>query len=234
MTKKEQLEIERQRRETALKNTFFNRYLLLRYTIALFFFGNIYWLLNQFIRPSFVIVLPITLIVLAILATVEQFRLYGKRDERLKVTQMFVRSQAVIQVGLLVLTWTSLFTTLFPIFENNQAARFFVFVILLLGLGLCLLNLKRIQEICERKDKAYQRFIEIYIIIIKEVRLWINKTDYLVSLKIMSWDQWENLPSLKLYVQSRQQVWQLYHLLLLGQCSWYLVFCHKLSHSGQL
>ena len=81
MTKKEQLEIERQRRETALKNTFFNRYLLLRYTIALFFFGNIYWLLNQFIRPSFVIVLPITLIVLAILATVEQFRLYGKRDE---------------------------------------------------------------------------------------------------------------------------------------------------------
>lgn len=161
MTKKEQLEIERQRRETALKNTFFNRYLLLRYTIALFFFGNIYWLLNEFIRPSFVIVLPITLIVLAILATVEQFRLYGKRDERLKVTQMFVRSQAVIQMGLLVLTWTSLFTTLFPIFENNQAARFFVFVILLLGLGLCLLNLKRIQEIYERKDKAYQRFIQL-------------------------------------------------------------------------
>ena len=157
MTKKEQLEIERQRRETALKNTFFNRYLLLRYTIALFFFGNIYWLLNQFIRPSFVIVLPITLIVLAILATVEQFRLYGKRDERLKVTQMFIRSQAVIQMGLLVLTWTSLFT----IFENNQAARFFVFVILLLGLGLCLLNLKRIQEIYERKDKAYQRFIQL-------------------------------------------------------------------------
>ena len=161
MIKKEQLEIERQRRETALKNTFFNRYLLLRYTIALFFFGNIYWLLNQFIRPSFVIVLPITLIVLAILATVEQFRLYGKRDERLKVTQMFVRSQAVIQVGLLVLTWTSWFTTLFPIFENNQTARFFVFVILLLGLGLCLLNLKRIQEIYERKDKAYQHFIQL-------------------------------------------------------------------------
>ena len=95
------------------------------------------------------------------MATVEQFRLYCKRDERLKVTQMFVRSQAVIQVGLLVLTWTSLFTTLFPIFENNQTARLFVFVILLLGLGLCLLNLKRIQEIYERKDKAYQRFIQL-------------------------------------------------------------------------
>ncbi|WP_455459387.1 hypothetical protein [Streptococcus salivarius] len=161
MTKKEQLEIERQRRETALKNTFFNRYLLLRYTIALFFFGNIYWLLNQFIRPSFVIVFPITLTVLAILATVEQFRLYGKREERLKVTQLFVRSQAVIQVGLLVLTWTSLFTTLFPIFENNQIARVFVFVLLLVGLGLSLLNLKRIREIYRREDKAYRRFIQL-------------------------------------------------------------------------
>ena len=53
MTKKEQLEIERQRRETALKNTFFNRYLLLRYTIALFFFGNIYWLFKPIYSSFF-------------------------------------------------------------------------------------------------------------------------------------------------------------------------------------
>ena len=161
MTKKEQLEIERQRRETALKNTFFNRYLLLRYTIALFFFGNIYWLLNQFIRPSFVIVLPITLIVLAILATVEQFRLYGKRIVRLGITQMFVRLQAIISTGLLALTWTSWFTYLFPIFENNQVARVFVFIVLLLGLVISLLDIRRIQDIYQQKDKAYQRFIQL-------------------------------------------------------------------------
>ena len=52
MTKKEQLEIERQRRETALKNTFFNRYLLLRYTIALFFFWQ-YLLAFESIYSSF-------------------------------------------------------------------------------------------------------------------------------------------------------------------------------------
>ncbi len=42
------------------------------------------------------------------------------------------------------------------------------------------------------------------------------------------------LPQAFSFWPTRQQVWQLYHLLLLGQCSWYLVFCHKLSHSGQL
>ena len=123
MDKKERQEIERQRRETALKNTFFNRFLLLRYSIALFFFGNIYWLLIQFIRPSLVMIFPIILVVFSILATVEQFRLYGKRSVRLGITQMFVRLQAIISTGLLVLTWTSWFTDLFPIFENNQVAR---------------------------------------------------------------------------------------------------------------
>lgn len=36
MDKKERQKIEQQRREMALTNTFFNRYLLLRYSIALF------------------------------------------------------------------------------------------------------------------------------------------------------------------------------------------------------
>lgn len=161
MDKKERQKIERQRRETALKNTFFNRYLLLRYSIALFFFGNIYWLLNQFIRPSLVMIFPVILIAFSILATVEQFRLYGKRHERLGITQMFVRLQAIILTGLLVLTWTSWFTNLFPIFENNQVARVFVFIVLLMGLVLSLLDIRRIQDLYQRKDKAYQRFIQL-------------------------------------------------------------------------
>ena len=143
MDKKERQEIERQRRETALKNTFFNRFLLLRYSIALFFFGNIYWLLIQFIRPSLVVIFPIILVVFSILATVEQFRLYGKRSVRLGITQMFVCLQAIISTGLLVLTWTSWFTDLFPIFENNQVARVFVFIVLLLGLVISLLDIRR-------------------------------------------------------------------------------------------
>jgi putative membrane protein len=161
MDKKERQEIERQRRETALKNTFFNRFLLLRYSIALFFFGNIYWVLIQFIRPSLVMIFPIILVVFSILATVEQFRLYGKRSVRLGITQMFVCLQAIISTGLLVLTWTSWFTYLFPIFENNQLARVFVFIVLLLGLVISLLDIRRIQDIYQQKDKAFQRYIQL-------------------------------------------------------------------------
>lgn len=146
MDKKERQKIEQQRREMALTNTFFNRYLLLRYSIALFFFGNIYWLLNQFINPSPIIIFPIMLIVFSILATIEQFKLYGNRKEKLGITLMFVRIQMLISIGLLVLTWTSWFKNLFPIFENNQVARLFVFVVLLLGLVLSLLDIRRIKK----------------------------------------------------------------------------------------
>lgn len=160
MDRKERQKIEQQRREMALTNTFFNRYLLLRYSIALFFFGNVYWLLNQFISPSFII-FPIMLIVFSILATVEQFKLYGDRKEKLGITLMFVRIQMLISIGLLVLTWTSWFTNLFPIFENNQVARLFVFVVLLLGLVLSLLDIRRIKKIYKRTDKAYQQFVQL-------------------------------------------------------------------------
>ncbi|HGK0558807.1 TPA: hypothetical protein ACJY0H_000349 [Streptococcus pneumoniae] len=160
MDKKERQKIEQQRREMALTNTFFNRYLLLRYSIALFFFGNIYWLLNQFINPS-PIIFPIMLIVFSILATIEQFKLYGNRKEKLGITLMFVRIQMLISIGLLVLTWTSWFKNLFPIFENNQVARLFVFVVLLLGLVLSLLDIRRIKKIYKRTDKAYQQFVQL-------------------------------------------------------------------------
>lgn len=101
------------------------------------------------------------LIVFSILATVKQFKLYGNRKEKLGITLMFVRIQMLISIGLLVLTWTSWFKNLFPIFENNQVARLFVFVVLLLGLVLSLLDIRRIKKIYKRTDKAYQQFVQL-------------------------------------------------------------------------
>ncbi|HFZ4194782.1 TPA: hypothetical protein ACIKHY_000812, partial [Streptococcus pneumoniae] len=81
--------------------------------------------------------------------------------EKLGITLMFVRIQILISIGLLVLTWTSWFKNLFPIFENNQVARLFVFVVLLLGLVLSLLDIRRIKKIYKRTDKAYQQFVQL-------------------------------------------------------------------------
>ena len=131
--------------ELLRKNLRFNRYLLLRYVLALFFFSNLYWLLNQLLRPSLIMLLPISLILMAMVASAEQFRLYGQKQEQLTLTQFFLRFQLTIQLGLATLVWTDWFTFLFPIFENNFAARGVVFFLLLFGVLLSLMSLKRIR-----------------------------------------------------------------------------------------
>ncbi len=147
--------------EMIRKNLRFNRYLLLRYVLALFFFSNLYWLLNQLLRPSLLILLPILLILMAMVASAEQFRLYGQTQEQLQFTQFFLRFQLVIQLGLTIFVWTDWFTVVFPIFEANFTARGVVFSLLSFGIVLSLMSLKRIRAIYGRKDKAYQRLLQL-------------------------------------------------------------------------
>lgn len=65
------------KKETALKNFRFNRFLLLRYLLAGFFFTNLYWLLSLAMSKSMWSLLPLGLIVLSVPAIAEHLRLYG-------------------------------------------------------------------------------------------------------------------------------------------------------------
>lgn len=160
MTKTEKRELEVQRQKAALKNTLFNRYLLFRYSLALFFFTNLYWLIIQFIQPSLYMIMPAILLVFTILASAEQFRLYGNNDEpNLKWTKRVFIFQLLSQfVCLSLIAIAQQFTVIFPIFANKQAAQLFVAGMLLLGAALCLFNLKRLDKITHHADRAYKRY----------------------------------------------------------------------------
>lgn len=158
MTEAEKRKLNQQRQETSLKNTYFNRYLLLRYSLALFFFGNIYWLLIQLTTRTWLMLIPMILLVLIVLACVEQFKLYGKKEANLGKTKRALQVQAVVQVLSLLATLTPWFSVVFPIFADSLIARLFLFVVLGLGFALLVFNLRRIQEISQNKDKAYLRY----------------------------------------------------------------------------
>lgn len=158
MTEAEKRKLNQQRQETSLKNTYFNRYLLLRYSLALFFFGNIYWLLIQLTTRTWLMLIPMILLVLIVLACVEQFKLYGKREANLGKTKRALQVQVVVQVFSLLATLTPWFSMVFPIFADSLVARLFLFMILGLGFALLVFNLRRIQEISQNTDKAYLRY----------------------------------------------------------------------------
>ena len=65
-----------QQKKMAEKNFRFNRFLFLRYVLAVFFFANLYWLLAAMASNALLLILPLALLVLAISAIGEYVRLW--------------------------------------------------------------------------------------------------------------------------------------------------------------
>ncbi|MFU1790910.1 hypothetical protein ACM3BL_06760 [Mammaliicoccus sciuri] len=59
--------IEKNRRETSLKAMYFNRFLLVRYMSALFFFSNLYWFFTLVISRSLALILPLVLMIVILI-----------------------------------------------------------------------------------------------------------------------------------------------------------------------
>ncbi|MBM7642718.1 hypothetical protein [Streptococcus loxodontisalivarius] len=150
------------RREMAIKNNLFNRYMLFRYSLAGLFFSNVYWIMIQFYQPSIYITLPILLAVLVIIACAEQFKMYGTKEVYLKYTELALRLQAGLQVLMLVLLWLpGQFAKAFPIFADNSVGHIFIALILVLGFLMVGVNIRRLNQIKKNEDKYYYRFSNI-------------------------------------------------------------------------
>ncbi|MCO5510028.1 hypothetical protein [Enterococcus hirae] len=79
-TKKQQLALEK--KQFSLKIMYFNRYLVIRYLTAFFFFINLNWLVLLLIARSSAWLLPLSLLALIVPAIGEQVILYRTHTNR--------------------------------------------------------------------------------------------------------------------------------------------------------
>lgn len=156
---------EQLKQEVKYKNTLFNRYMLFRYSLALLFFANVYWFLTLLFVPSAYLVLPIVMLLILVLATVEQFKLYGAKQPKLSHTALALKAQLGVQVLVVILVIANQTNIVFPTFSNQLAAKLMVVGLQVLGMLLVGLNLRKIAKIEQNKDRYYLRFqhIEKYI-----------------------------------------------------------------------
>ena len=153
---------EQKRKENSLKSTYFNRYLMLRYSLAAMFFGNLYWLLVQLFNWTLYAVIPIVLLILSILAIAEQFKMYGTKEVYLSKTRLFFNLQSIVQLLLIVLVLcTDQISIIFPVFTTKLTSKLFVAFLLGLGLLISILNLQRIKLITEGRDRALLRLQQL-------------------------------------------------------------------------
>ena len=151
------------KQETTWKNNLFARYILFRYSLALLFFANIYWIMILSYQLNVIIILPILQLLLIAIAFAEQFTLYGKITVALKWTKLaFLGQIAVSLIGILLVILPYQFEQAFPIFSNGLSGKVFVIVLQLLGLGLSQLNIKRIEQVKNNADKFYYRFQQTF------------------------------------------------------------------------
>lgn len=145
--------------EVAKRHFRYNRYLLLRYSLAILFFSNLYWGLALLLDQKRTFLLPFGLLVLSLGAISEHVKLYSQKEQaspRLQLNFYYHLVQLGVNLFLSSFVFLSVdFTKLFPFFTNSSQARWLLIAWLLVGSFLSLLCLRRMHLIHQNKDKHY-------------------------------------------------------------------------------
>ncbi|MFS1664469.1 hypothetical protein [Streptococcus sp. zg-JUN1979] len=139
------------------KHQLFSRYLLFRYSIALYFFANIYWLLMQVYRTSYYMWGILVLLGVFVLAAFEQLKLYHQKLPHLKWTKCAFVSQLVVNSVILLISMSQYqYRLAFPILSTQLTGRFFIVFLQLMSYFVISYNLVRIHQIAHHKDRFYR------------------------------------------------------------------------------
>lgn len=143
------------RKKTSLNSMYFNRFLWIRYALAIFMFCNLYWAIFSLGAQSIFAILPIFLLIGLATVLFEQVKLYRNHSNELPKTRLFFIGQLAINSLLLISIYTSFYKKLFPFFTESSTTKSMVSFLVLIGIMLCLLTLNKIKIIGQNQDKHF-------------------------------------------------------------------------------
>lgn len=153
MSEKDQL-VQR-KRETSIKSLYFNRFILIRFSLAIFFFSN--FLLAAAGWGYLCGYIGLALLILSLYPCWEMTRIYGDKKVKYKATKIFLIVQWVFIIASLVLVWTAPMSVVFPFLKEGMQSVTFMTVLLLIGLIASSWSLWRIRQIDHNTDKTWRR-----------------------------------------------------------------------------
>lgn len=139
---------------------YFNRYLIIRYLTAGFFFTNLYWLVSLLLASSILFWLPLGLLFFLLPVVAEQVALYRTHKNNASVTRNYFRLQAVINVFLALAVFTPVYSELFPFMAQGSSGQALILFVIVSGLLICLFCQQRLNKIHANTDRHYQRIKE--------------------------------------------------------------------------
>ncbi|REJ16835.1 MAG: hypothetical protein C6W57_07730 [Caldibacillus debilis] len=161
MNEEERMLIEKNRQMLSLKSMYFNRYLLVRYVTALFFFTNLYWMILLILSKSSYVYIPIAFMAILTMSIAEQVKIYNSHTNNPQYTRYSFIVMIFANAVLIVPTSISYtFEKLYPFLANQMQSRLLILSILLAGILLSALVLHRLNQIRNNEDKQYKRIKE--------------------------------------------------------------------------
>ncbi|WP_081295240.1 MULTISPECIES: hypothetical protein [unclassified Gilliamella] len=152
-------------KKISLANLYFNRFLAIRYGTAFFIFLNLYWAVFLISSMSFFSIMPIALLVLGVLASFEQIKLYRNHYNYLPYATLFYRSILFTFSALIIILYTPWYPLFFPFLKDTQVVLNTISAFLIGCVFIDFLMLKKLKKIQLNKDKHFQR-IQAYQAII--------------------------------------------------------------------
>ena len=158
MKNDERAQIEENRKKFSVKSMYFNRYLLVRYVSALFFFTNLYWFISLLMSDSSLYIIPLLLMIVLLFSVAEQVKMYSNHTNNAKFTRYSFMIFLFTNVVLILPTcFSSSFTQLYPFLLNQEKSKILILVILLIGILFSAVILYRLYRIKHDEDKHYER-----------------------------------------------------------------------------
>lgn len=149
---KDQKKFDQIQANTKLKNIYFNRYLMIRYFLAIFMFVNFYWLI---LASAWIKAIPVGLLVLGIASCIEMVKAYGKKEVSMKWTKYFFQVQMMVNIVCFILIWTPAFHSLLPFFKASLITYMIACSMYVVGGLMAFACVRRLKQIDENTDKQY-------------------------------------------------------------------------------
>ncbi|BDD39398.1 hypothetical protein [Streptococcus ruminantium] len=167
MRKKEYKKLEEYRQENVLKSMYYGRYFFIRYATVTLFFINLYWAISFIVSSmNLAVLLPAVLTCVALLGVWEQSRMFTTEQREASRTRLLYQIIIITNTFMLFLLLVNHYQYFYPFLANSEQVRVSLLVILLLGLGLAVAILQKLNKIRQGVDKQYYR-IQQYLVNMK-------------------------------------------------------------------
>ncbi|WLS85250.1 PTS cellobiose transporter subunit IIA [Lactobacillus apis] len=153
--------VEQKRHADSIKYLYFSRYLMLRYSVVIFLFVNLFWFLILIQYRTWVgIVLSGLVTLFSAAAGIEQLTKMHNRKPDVPVTRYYFWTQIGLNLILAICLFIPMRKQLFP-FVTNSDSLYLMLAFLFAEIILAYICERRIHNIIIGKDK-YKKLIETY------------------------------------------------------------------------